>query len=188
MSIVKVKKVVTPTDIQNSPTFPKKCNWLIVILSVLLVLSLGYIYYQNSQIAFLNQELQIKKDNLIEAQRNYTKQSGLAKQNDNLYREAKSNYINVKSKLEKFQTQYFIPIKEWHLYKDNVGLVTSPDGNCAYHLPSCHHLGDISWTCTIKQAQLNNCWPCSDCYDKDYYYGGPKDTYDNIIFKVYFGD
>lgn len=159
---------------------------LIILLTICLIISSYYAYYQSSQVKHLNQQLTEIQQNLTFVQSERARFYNEAKQNDSLYRAAKSDYSNLSHFFERVKSFYFVPIKEWTLYKNMVACVTSPYGNTAYHLPSCSHLGDSCYILGVNDALKKGCWPCSDCYSINFYHGGPKDTYDNILFKQFF--
>ena len=188
MSTVKVKKVTSTIDAQETLTKPKKRNWLVVVLSVLLIALSSFSFYQYSQVDALKNQLLEAQSDLKKVQTDRDHYFDQAKQNERLYHTSQTNHNALYKKFTQFKNTYFIPVSEWNIYKDTVALTTSPHGNCAYHLPSCPHLGESFYLMTIKESERKGCWPCSDCHDKDFYYSGPKDEFDKIMFKMYFGN
>ena len=188
MSTVKVKKITSPIDVQETPTNPKKRNWLIVAISVLFIVSSSFSFYQYFKVNELKQQLAETQTLLSEVQSEKDRYYNISKQDKNLYNAAKSNYTNLMLEIEALKKAYFVPIKEWEMYTNAVACVVNLHGDSAYHLPSCHHLGDSCYILSVGDAVRKGCWPCSDCHDKEHYYSGPQDTYDNILFKKYFGN
>ena len=196
MRVVKLKRVSKSLDspsnvspIQNKKTIKKSSVFIIILFFI----SFAGLFYQYYKIDKLNTQLEETTIALAEETNRREAQAALATKYTNLYgslqnehRGLENRYKQLTNDFYNFRKTYFIPFLEWEHYKDNVACVVSFNGNCAYHLPYCHHLGDKFYGLTVKEAELKGCWPCSDCHDPSHYWRGPKTESEYEIFNNYF--
>ena len=191
MSVVKLKRVsASNVSIPQNKKINKK---FFVILIFLLLVCFAGLFYQYYKIKELNSQLESTIIALSEEKSRCEAQAALATKYTNLYGSLQNDHRGLTNKHKhltnqfyEFRKTYFIPYIEWKYYKDNFACVVSLNGNCAYHLPYCYHLGDTFYGLTVKQAESKGCWPCSDCHDASHYWRGPESESEHQFFNNYF--
>ena len=196
MSVVKLKRVSKILDSSTNTSLPQNKKTIkksSIFITLLLFISFAGLFYQYYKIDVLNAQLEETAIALSEEKSRCETQAALAIKYTNLYgslqnehRGLTNRYKQLTNEFYNFRKTYFIPYIEWEHYKDNFACVVSVNGNCAYHLPYCYHLGDTFYGFTVKEAENKGCWPCSDCHDSSHYWRGPKSESEHQIFNNYF--